>query len=206
MTEKKKSPAKKTVKTPKETPKEVNKSHIEYISKYVRISPEGGSEAASYLTHVLNDLSKEGWQIIRTELVQGGFGYLIIAIKQPQITIEDIIRQSIGASGGEIPVIHLGGNPSRRPSVDLSNESRSFLNEFMANNKYTGERLLEKAGETLAPVLKKYSSTQLRPLIENMKAYVTDHLANHEGPPCEISKIIQRVIELTEHHVFVSMS
>lgn len=204
MTEKKKSPPKKkATKTP--TPKKEKKGYVEYISKYVRLSPDNGPEAANYLTDVLNDLSKDGWQIIRSELVQGGFGYLIIAIKQPQITLEDIIRQSIG---GNLPVIHLhgGGDQSGQQVVSLTNESRSFLNEFMANNKYTGERLLEKAGETLAPILKKYSGVQLRPMVENMKAYVKDHLANHDGPPCEISKIIQRVIELTEQHVFVSMS
>lgn len=173
--------------------KKPSKPRAKFSTKFILF----GDTFAKDLEKALNWYAKGEWTILRTDPLPTG--YLVIALKTPPeppaVSLGDLLRGAHMVEMGQPPAV-------------LSSDAKSFLTTFFEANPARGQKdaTIEKASETLTPILKKYTNDRLRPIIENLKIYVEGHKKDHAGSPCELAEIIEKVLEVSEKYVQQNVS
>lgn len=175
--------------------------------KFVPFGKDGVAFAKALKTE-MNRVVKNGYSIIRSEQVSDG--YLIIAHKtqvsrqdMKSASIYDLLRDQIARGVATLPI----GLPSDAMSGGdvLSPESNNLLDAFFgANYERIGNKkaIIDKIGETLPPVLRRYPSAKLRPILENISRFIADHEKSHPtGKACELTEILKAVVEAGNKHM-----
>ena len=174
--------------------------------KFVPFGKDGETFAKDLKTE-MNKVVKNGWTIIRSESMNNG--YLIIAHKvqvsrrdAKSANIFDLLKEQIARGDVHVMPVAL---PEMEQRAMLSEESTTLLNTFFAaNHERMGNKkaIIAKMDETLPQVLRRYPSTKLRPIFENIKAYADAHEKHHDGGKgCELVEILKAVVEAGNKYV-----
>ncbi len=165
-----------------------------YSVKFIDMS--NGAVGATKLEKMLNNFAEDDWSIIRSDIVNTGV--LIIAVKQPEAPkTEPIGLQDFLARIGVLGMTHVDSDQNK-----LKPETKKFLDEFFRiNNSSDTSKTISRTGEVLAGMLPKIPNEKLRPLIDELKDHANKHAEKHNGEPCDLVKIITKIVELSELHL-----